>query len=164
MASLSRQNHLRRAAQILKLGEIAAVPCDRCHFLETVCTVMSTLSGESKCAECTRRGRPCVRTSWAALDESRDKLSNEIVEDEKKREELIAQLAQVQARIDRNRLVRAQAEKRSKEKMECLMREMEESGDPPWLEDIAHVDFGLEGLGVASPFVWNLGEDVQMPS
>ena len=37
-----------------------------------------------KCAECERRGRPCVVSSWEALDRASDNLSSKISEDEKK--------------------------------------------------------------------------------
>lgn len=78
-------------------------------------------SGGSKCAECTRRGRLCIKSSWAAIDAARNKLSEEIVENEKKKEQLIAELAEIQARIDRKRKTREQAEQRAKEKMKCLI-------------------------------------------
>ncbi|KAK5132580.1 hypothetical protein LTR08_008839 [Meristemomyces frigidus] len=113
------------------------------------------MPGEPRRAKCTRRGRACVRTSWAALDSARDSLSDSIAVDEKKREQLIAELMEVQARIDRSRKVRAQAEARAREKMECFMRELEATGDPILMEDVASTEFGLEAAGVASPFVWD---------
>jgi len=113
------------------------------------------MSSEKKCAECTRRGKPCVRTSWEALDQARESLSDNIAADEKKREQLIAELSNIQARIERNRVVRAQAEERSKEKMACFMRELEAAGDPILLEDVSATEFGVQSLGIRSPFAWD---------
>ena len=53
------------------------------------------MPGEKRCAECNRRGRACVRTSWEALDSARDSLSETIAIDKKKREQLIAELIEV---------------------------------------------------------------------
>ena len=41
-----------------------------------------------KCAECTRRGKPCVSLSWESLNATRDNLREELAEDEARRDEL----------------------------------------------------------------------------
>ena len=52
-----------------------------------------------KCAECERRGRPCVVSSWEALDRASDNLSSKISEDEKKVEQLLDELDEVRRRL-----------------------------------------------------------------
>ena len=118
---------------------------------------------DSKCAECTRRGRPCVRTSWEALDRCRDKLSEEIAADEKEREELYQKLSEIQARIERKKKIRAQAERQAQEKMRCLTQELEASGELPSVDQLASLDSDLELHGISSPFQWSFTDDPLSP-
>lgn len=155
MVSSSRQNHLRRAANIVRNGHSAAISCDRCHHSGTACFILSTTSGDSKCAECTRRGRCCVRTSWAALDASRDKLSDGIAADEKRREQLIAELVELQAQIEQKRRVRAQAERQAQEMMQCVVQETQPSSDALWSDKVDFPSLDLDELELPTPFAWD---------
>lgn len=78
-----------------------------------------------KCAACVRAGKPCVNLSWASLDKTREEYQKKVDEDEKL-------LAEVLARLMRNKKILKQAEERAKKKAQCLMSEMEVSGE---LED-----------------------------
>jgi chromosome segregation ATPase len=113
------------------------------------------MAGEGKCAECARRDRPCVSTSWAALDKARDDLTLEISSDEKARDALVAQLGALQARIERNKKVREQADARAAEKMACLTRELEESGELFAVESLGELELDLGWNGVSTPFTWS---------
>ena len=66
--------------------------------------------------------------SWDSLDKSRSNLRDDLSQDEKERDRLAEQLAEMIARISRKRIILEQTEKRAKEKMNCLVREMEEDG------------------------------------
>jgi hypothetical protein len=154
MSSVSQRNKLLRAAKIIKFGEPSPIHCDRCFEGGILCVIMA---GETHCAECARRGKPCVSTSWAALDKAKDELSKEISEAELQRDALFTQLSELQARIDRKKKVRGQAEERSREKMACLIREAEASGELSnfLLEDIGDMERDLGLNGVQTPFVWS---------
>ena len=69
-----------------------------------------------KCAECERRSRPYVVSSWEALDRASNNLSSKISEDEKKVEQLLDELDEVRRRLVRNRKVQEQNNTRSQEK------------------------------------------------
>ena len=73
-------------------------------------------SGEGKCSECERRGRPCVSSSWAAIDRASDALSSKITDDEKRVERLLDELDKVRRRLVRNRKVHEQNNKKAEEK------------------------------------------------
>nr|POE89773.1 hypothetical protein CFP56_20242 [Quercus suber] len=139
MSSLSRTNALKKSARIIKFGRPQVHPCDRCHSSGIECIVMP---GELKCAECTRRARPCVKTSWAALDHARDKLSDDIAADEKQREHLIAELSNTQTRLEQKRRARAEADRQAEEKMQQLLCQMEPSRDPEIAEETAFMASG----------------------
>jgi len=80
-----------------------------------------------------------------------DKISS----DEKRVEQLLDELDEVRRRLLRNRKVREVNNQRAKEKYDCLLREMEASGELAQLEDVAAMDHGFEMVGVTSPFDWN---------
>ena len=67
--------------------------------------------------------------SWESLDHSRSSQRSELTEDEAERDRFTTQLAEVVARVSRKRKVLEQTEKRAKEKLRCLVSEMEESGE-----------------------------------
>lgn len=161
--SRSRTDNIKRAAVIKSRGHIVDHRCDHCFSSDQDCVRMMTDKGLSKCASCTKRGRPCVVSSWESLERAQDQLSEKISADEQKREELIAALSEIQARIDRNRRIRDQAREREQEKLDCLMREMEANGDPLLMEDMAMVDFSMDSIGVESPFRW-MEDNVVPPS
>ncbi|KAI9744039.1 MAG: hypothetical protein M1835_002825, partial [Candelina submexicana] len=79
------------------------------------------------CAECTRRGRPCVNLSWASLDKTRSEYQEKVIQAER-------EVAQAMAKLVRLKTVLRQAEERAKQKTICLIEEMEannELEDPP---------------------------------
>jgi hypothetical protein len=117
-------------------------------------------SGEGKCATCERRARPCVSSSWAALDRASDHLSSKISEDEKRVERLLDELDEVRRRLVRNRKVQEQNNTKSQEKWDCMLRELESSEAPTQFEDLASVDFGFQMAGVQSPFSFSLPSDL----
>ena len=115
MLSKATLNRIRRAVEIQGYNLIASSPCDLCYLLGVPCFKMGD-SDKLKCAECTRRGKPCVSVSWNSLDSTRDRFCEEISSDEAKRDALIeksvalaAELAEMQSRISRKRKVLEQA-------------------------------------------------------
>ena len=81
-----------------------------------------------KCAECTRRDKPCVDMSWEATERLEDRTREELSVEERRCDELLEQLSVVQARMTRKRKMLEQAQKRADEQTKCLVREMEEGG------------------------------------
>lgn len=108
----------------------------------------------NKYAECTRRRKPYITTSQAAIDYTYDKLTKELASDKQTRDELFERLAEIQARIARKQRLKDSADKQAKEKLECLVRESVESGklsSPFALEDLGELELNLGFQGIASP-------------
>ncbi len=82
-----------------------------------------------KCAECTRRGRPCVSLSWESLDRTRDNLRDELERDEAEASRLFDQYVEVASRVRQKRKVLEQAQGRAAKKFKCLIEEMEAEGE-----------------------------------
>lgn len=156
MASSSTKNRLRLAAEIQRNGRLVAIPCDRCFVSGHTCIAMENAS-RLRCSECVRLGRPCVNLSWESLDRTREEYQKKIDEDE----EL---LAQVLARLMRNKKILKQAEQRASKKANCLMSELDSSGDLEVAEDCPAAG---STVGV-SPAVWSslnfLDEALGLPS
>jgi hypothetical protein len=108
------------------------------------------------CAACARRGRPCVTTSWASLDRSRDDLSSKIDQDERAREVLLEQLNNLQMRLMRNRKLKEKKESEASEKLACLEEEMRLEGEEIGrvTQDPLTTEEGLAAWNVGSPFTW----------
>ncbi len=87
------------------------------------------MSDKLKCSECTRLGRPCVSVSWGSLDKSRESLKASLSRDEEERDRLLERLAELQARLARNRKVLEQTNERAAAKLNCLVQEMEADGE-----------------------------------
>lgn len=104
---------------------------------------MESKTGRAKCSECVRIGRPCVNLSWASLDRTREEYQKKIDEDE-------LELSTILARLMRNKKILKQADERAKKKAECLMSEMETSGDLEVAEDCPAADACVN----LSPAVW----------
>ncbi|KAI9877566.1 MAG: hypothetical protein M1823_007087, partial [Watsoniomyces obsoletus] len=81
------------------------------------------------CAECTRRGRPCVSLSWESINATRDNLREEKAGDEAEVERLIDLLTEAKSRLTRKRVVLEQAEGRARKKLKCLVEELEAEGE-----------------------------------
>ena len=82
-----------------------------------------------KCAECTRRGKPCVSLSWGSLNVARDNLREGLAADEAERDALFEQLVKLQACVSQKRKVLEETEGRAKQKLQCLVKEMESDGE-----------------------------------
>ena len=124
MSSISSRNRIRASREIERLGVIAQVPCDRCYRDNVACIMMEDSSSKSKCAACTRRGKPCVSVPWENLDRTRDELEHKIDQESARQSELLLQLQESCARLDRFRKVLRQAEERAKAKTICLLEEI----------------------------------------
>ena len=105
---------------------------------------MPNRAGRLKCSECVRRGRPCVSLSWASLDKTQEELQKKIDEDERV-------LAEVLARLMRNKTILRQARERARQKTLCLMDEMTSTGELAEVEPDCPGASALVGL---SPAVW----------
>ena len=158
--SKSQRNRLRSARDFSSYNYISSVSCDLCTSLGQDCLRMP---GDSrlKCAECTRRGKPCVAMSWDSLDRTRENMKRDLSDDEKERDRLAQQLAEMIARISRKRVVLEQTEKRAADKMNCLVREMEEDGEDmtALVVDASALEANLSGLPefTGNPFVGGTG-------
>ena len=97
-----------------------------------------------KCAECVRVGRPCVNLSWESLDKTRVEYEKKVEEDEKL-------LADVIARLLRNKKILAQAKDRAAKKAECLANELEGEGEDVRAEEINCPAAGCSRSGGTSP-------------
>ena len=120
-------HHILLADRIKTAGIYIEVPCDYCSKKNSLCRKMSDRL-ELKCEACTRQKKPCVSSSWAALDRDRDRLREDLISDEKKREEMWNSMVELQARISRKRKVLEQAEERSRKKFSCLVDEARSGG------------------------------------
>ena len=102
-----------------------------------------------KCAECTRRGKPCVEMSWDAVERTKENLKAEVARGEQEVFARLRELSELQARLDRKRKVLEQAQQRSDRQAQCLIREMEEGG-----EDLSRTVFDVSLLDaqLADPF------------
>ncbi len=119
--SLTREydNRLRAAKEITVAGSPPDIACVYCSNHSTLCVVMEP---HSKCAECTRRGRPCVGVTWESLDRVRDKLESEILQTEEEQARLFAKLSRLRKTL-------RQTQDRAKQKTLCLLKEMGDDND-----------------------------------
>jgi hypothetical protein len=72
-----------------------------------------------KCASCASKGIPCVNSSWASLDKTREEAKSQIDAD-------LLELERITARLRKNRKILKLAEDRAKAKAVCLLDELEE--------------------------------------
>jgi hypothetical protein len=143
--SSASQKRLRLSIEIRRHNTIAPISCDRCFASGHDCYVMPS-SNRLKCAECVRVGRPCVNLSWESLDKTRAEYEKKVEEDEKL-------LADVIARLLRNKKILAQAKDRAAKKAECLANELEESGEDVRAEEINCP--AADALTAYSPAMWS---------
>ncbi|KIV99027.1 uncharacterized protein PV09_09253 [Verruconis gallopava] len=125
MASTPSLRRKRPFSEIESLGDTEIQACFDCFKNSRTCVVMSSSKG-TRCASCTRKGISCVGQSWESLDKTREKTKSAINEDLKRLEKVSAELAEIQSRLSRNRVLLEFAEKRAKEKAICLMEELEQ--------------------------------------
>lgn len=120
--SRQKENRLRLAKEIQLAGSPANFPCDLCFTTGSCCIVMADRPNRLKCAECVRKGRPCVNLSWASLDRTREEYKKKV---DKSEEELV----KVIARLLREKKILRQAEEKAKQKALCLFDEMDAAGE-----------------------------------
>ena len=119
---------VRQYQRLILCGSRSDTPCDHCSLNSLDCIVMAD-NPKLKCAECVKRGRPCVSMSWEGVEKQVVEQRADIAADEKQLWEQLRRLSELQARIARKRKVLELAEKRAKDQMNCLVREMEEDGE-----------------------------------
>ncbi|PVH90969.1 hypothetical protein DM02DRAFT_734349 [Periconia macrospinosa] len=142
----SRQEVLRLALEIQRNGSESPIPCDRCLAGNLKCIAMPENSSRLKCSECVRAGKPCVNMSWVSLDKTREEYQKKVDEDKKL-------LAEVIARLLKNKKILKQAEERAKKKAWCLANELREAGEEV---DVAEDDCpAADALVGFSPAVWS---------
>ncbi len=126
--SLTREydNRLRAAKEITISGSPPDLACVYCSNHSILCVVMES---HSKCAECTRRGRPCVGVTWESLDRVRDKLESEILQAEEGQARLLEEQSRLFAKLARLRKTLRQTQDRAKQKTLCLLKEMGDDND-----------------------------------
>ena len=81
-----------------------------------------------KYAVCTQHEKSCVSVSWESLNMSWDNLHEDVTADEATCDALFEQLATVQACLSRKRKVLEGAEVCARQKLQCLVKEMESDG------------------------------------
>lgn len=149
MSSVSRKRQIRLAQEILNANIVSEIACDKCFLENRPCYIMPNSS--LKCAECTRLGRSCVNMSWASLDRTREEYQAKVDEDEKL-------LAEVIARLLRNKKILAQANERARKKALCLASEMEAEGEDVNAESL---DCPAASIGMEfSPMMWSTFGDL----
>jgi hypothetical protein len=139
---------LRAASEIRRNGDISSIPCDRCLTAGIDCYVMPSddPNARLKCAECVRQKKPCVNLSWTSLDRTREEYQKKVDEDEKL-------LAQVMTRLLRNKQILKQANERARRKTQCLLAEIDASGEAE-VDDDANCPAADATVGF-SPLMWS---------
>ena len=128
MSSPTPRNRVKERSQlvrnILRFNHLAEYPCQFCtdHLLPCYTMPSSSRQKSLKCTECISRGRPCVEMSWPRLERVQDDLESKIQKDTEALLELVR-------RIDRNKALLEQAQRRAEDKQECLVRELEADGE-----------------------------------
>ena len=128
--SSASQKRLRLSIEIRRHNTVAPISCDRCFASGHDCYVMPSANSRLKCSECVRVGRPCVNLSWESLDKTRAEYEKKVEDDEKL-------LAEVIARMLRNKKILAQAKERAAKKAECLANELDAEGEDVRAEEIS---------------------------
>lgn len=132
-----KQNRLAQYNKILKFGTIADNPCSHCssHLVDCVMDPKSR-----NCAECTRRGRKCVREFHSDAEWKRVLKESEAID--KRMEEIEKQQMQLTMEMLRLRKQRRLFKTRSDRMLShdsFLMEQLDEE-DPPTVEDLAELD------------------------
>ena len=101
MSAKSRASAYRNqlAAQICDHNFVSLALCDFCVLNHKPCFQMSDDNDKLKCAECTCQGKSCVSLSWELLNMTQDNLREDLAVDKAKRDALVKQLAELQARV-----------------------------------------------------------------
>ncbi|KAK3621424.1 hypothetical protein LTR56_022818 [Elasticomyces elasticus] len=112
------------------------------------------------CAECTRRGRPCVTSSIDRLDKVVDDLSEKIAKDEGGVEEAVANILALSSKIEslrqriaRNKVVRNQNNRRLDEQLRHAVENSSTNAElNASLSEAVSLGNQLERIGVPDPF------------
>ena len=120
------------------------------------------------CAECTRRGRPCVTSSLDRLDAVADNLAAKIQTDEKEAEilmgeveSLLSRVAAIRKRIASSRKAQSENNRRVEEEVQHLVENLPPEQEEPLLLEAASLSVDLSGLGSPDPFSWPPAEPVR---
>jgi hypothetical protein len=131
------KNRILQSSEIRKNGFIVEFPCEHCRFNDLDCIMDDK---NSKCAACTRRGRPCERRfhsekEWNKLKESEQQVSRELSEALSQQAELSAKIARLfrQQEFLRERGVNMKDHNRK-------LLEIMDSENPPSNTDVAVAD------------------------
>ena len=144
-------NRLRVAKEILSLGSPVAVACQFCFNHSCPCI---TMEGYKKCAECTRRGKPCVGVSWDSLDRVRAKLESDIQNAESEQNRLLSEQTRVASKLNRLRKELHLAKDRARLKTLCLVQELsddEEAVENPPTETLSQLFDSMPELWQSDP-------------
>lgn len=172
MSSRATKDRKRRADEIERVAFPAPIACDYCFEQSLTkenftCLIMPNAEGEpvGKCAECSRIGRTCVRTSWSSLDRTRDDIDAKLEAAQIETEALLDRLDDVRRRVARYKRIKSQADTRAREKFDCLVRAAEAEGEETRMvvQEASALDFGLDHFGVDSPLQWTLPTDPSDP-
>jgi len=148
MKSSKTRNRLHLYQSISKDSDPVSTACLHCSNLSILCVKMEN---HPKCAECVRRGRPCVGVSWESLDRTRNKLESDLAAAEE-------ELAQAFARVARLRKTMKHTKDKVTEKALCLARELADDNDgvsrdedDPGPSNLFSADFWDGLISAASP-------------
>jgi len=119
MKSSKTCNHLHLYQSISKDSDPVSTACLHCSNLSILCVKMEN---HPKCAECVRRGRPCVSVSWESLDHTRNKLESDLSVAEE-------ELARALARVACLRKTLKHMKDKVAEKALCLACELADDND-----------------------------------
>jgi hypothetical protein len=165
MSSRSSQSKLRRLQQILALPWESPDPCDHCRSHGRKCFFIADFSIMA-CAECTRRGRPCVTSSIARLDKVADDLAAKIAADEKSVSdtmdrigELLSKVQEARARVARNKVVQEQNNRRLDEQVRHMVDSSVAEDENAGFSEAISLGNALEGMGSSDPFEWSWDPD-----
>lgn len=114
------------------------------------------------CAECTRRGRPCVTSSVDRLDRVVEELSSKIKQDESGIEEamnrvlaLASEIEKLRQRIARNKVIREQNNKRLDEQLRHLVENGSSAELNSDLSQAVTLGRDITNIGLEDPFDWS---------
>ena len=144
------ENRLALAKTILQFGIVASVACNRCCSSSKVCIRME---GRSKCAECTRRGRPCVPVSLDSLNQVHEKLESQLEKVEVEHAAQLESLQQLNSKILRLRKTIRQNKARTLRKVDCVVAEL--GSDNDGMEDEAGPPNMQQFVDLMSPSFWD---------
>lgn len=76
------------------------------------------MEGRTRCAKCSKRGKPCINISWEHLNATKESLQSEL-------SKLMDEQEALQFKISRKRKLLEQALDKSRKKASCLLDELD---------------------------------------